>query len=72
MPLAKSQTRCHIQEEIAKTCECSQGEILKNIPNGNLAEWNKNAVPAAEHLTDFASATIETCLCRCLLVWVAG
>lgn len=45
--------QCCTQDEIAEECNCSQGEVSKNIPNGNFAEWNKTAVPAADHLTDF-------------------
>ena len=41
---------CHTQEEIAEAVGCSQGEVAKSIPNGELAEQNK---PAASHLTDF-------------------
>ena len=41
---------CYTQEEIAEAVGCSQGEVAKSIPNGELAEQNK---PASAHLTDF-------------------
>lgn len=46
---------CHTQEEIAATVGISQGEVAKNIPNGNLAEWHISDAQraAAGHATDF-------------------
>jgi hypothetical protein len=49
---------CHTQEEIAEAVGCSQGEVAKSIPNGELAEQNK---PAASHLTDFDSRHPSPC-----------
>jgi ParB-like chromosome segregation protein Spo0J len=42
---------CHTQEEIAEEVNVTQSEVAKSIPNGESAEWNKNA--SALHQTDF-------------------
>jgi len=44
---------CYTQDEIAEAVGCSQSEVAKSIPNGDIAEWNKSDAPAASHLTDF-------------------
>ena len=44
---------CHTQEQIAESVGCSQGEIAKSIPNGNLAERNNSDQSLASHAIDF-------------------
>lgn len=44
---------CYTQEEIAREVDLTQGEVAKSIPNGNLADLNKNQQSAADHATDF-------------------
>jgi transcriptional regulator with XRE-family HTH domain len=41
------------QSEIAEAVGLTQGEIAKNIPNGNIAELNKTQQSAADHASDF-------------------
>lgn len=44
---------CCTQQEIATACDVSQGEVAKSIPNGDLAERNKNDQACATHAVDF-------------------
>ncbi len=44
---------CWTQDEIAAEVGCTQGEIAKSIPTGNLAERNKSEQSTATHATDF-------------------
>lgn len=44
---------CWTQQEVADELGCTQGEIAKSIPNGNIAERNKAEIAAAEHASDF-------------------
>jgi hypothetical protein len=43
---------CWTQEEIAEDVGCTQAEIAKSIPNGELAILNKTQQAAADHATD--------------------
>jgi hypothetical protein len=45
--------QCWTQEQIAEAVGCTQGEVSKSIPNGNIADLNKSNQAAAEHATDF-------------------
>ncbi len=54
---------CYTQQEIAEACQCSQGEVAKNIPNGNIAEWNKMA-----DILSNAAKSLEAAGAECILI----